>query len=195
MSSANEAHWSIGGPRFSGLTLQDKIDNNGNKLLAERESRSPMTEARSCSGGLEKDNSAVLVSPPPAPLATKRRRYMAFMDDDGEGTEAEEIGADNRKARRKLVKKLWDDFDRVAMENETTDLSDTGNEVKIGKLTSYDDDATVMKVSEEINNSKYEAKKAKARKNKKVQGEKNSGSGNNGVRTSAILAKHDSNQP
>ncbi|KAI9086767.1 hypothetical protein K1719_031361 [Acacia pycnantha] len=194
MSSANEAHSSIGGRRFSGLTLEGKIENNDNKLRAERESRSPIPEARSCSGGLD-NNSAALASPPPAPLATKRRRYMAFMDDDEvEGTEAEEIGADNRRAPRRLVKKLWDDFDRVATDNEITGLSDTGNMVKIGKLTSYDDeDATTKKVAEEIDKSNYVTKKAKAGKNRKIQGNKNTVSGNAGVRTSTILAKRDSN--
>ncbi|XP_054812187.1 uncharacterized protein LOC129313247 [Prosopis cineraria] len=193
MSSENEAHWSVGGSRFSRLTLQGKIDNNVNKLRADRESGSPTAEARYCSGGSEK-NSAVLVSPPPAPFATKRRRYMAFVNDNGEEVaEAEEIGADNRRSRRRLVKKLWDDFDMVARENEGADLSETGNEETIGKLTSYDDDATIMKADVDVNNSKYEGKKAKAPKNSKIQGNNKTVSGKNGARTSTILAKRDSN--
>ncbi|KAK9990303.1 hypothetical protein SO802_025288 [Lithocarpus litseifolius] len=55
-------------------------------------------------------------SPPPAPIATKRRRYLAMIDEEEEEEEEEEEVVVVKK--RRLVKKLGDDFDKVAMESE-----------------------------------------------------------------------------
>jgi len=112
MSWAEEAHWSMGGLNYKRLRLQGKIEGNVQKLRSQREkaqsqspSSSPIPSAHS---GSKRDASP---TPPPAPFATKRRRCVDLIEVEV---------CEGRKSR--LVKKLGDDFDRVAsLENERSD--------------------------------------------------------------------------
>ncbi|KAF4382724.1 hypothetical protein CsatB_020612 [Cannabis sativa] len=129
LSWANEAHWSMGGLSYKRLRLQGRIEGNVSKLRAEREkiakknekfaSKSPTTGS---DPGVLKRKKVVDTSgdddesPPPAPIATKRRRFMDLIDEDM-NREDEEIGS-SKVRRRRLVKKLTDDFDKVAEEKE-----------------------------------------------------------------------------
>ncbi|CAJ1956581.1 unnamed protein product [Sphenostylis stenocarpa] len=108
MSWAEEAHWSMGGLSFKRLRLQGKIEGNVQNLRSQREkaqSQSPTFPVHS------RSKREASPSPPPAPFVVKRRRYMDLLEEEaGQG----------RKNR--LVKKLGDDFDRVASsESEGSD--------------------------------------------------------------------------
>ncbi|TKY48866.1 hypothetical protein E2542_SST26288 [Spatholobus suberectus] len=125
MSWAQEAHWSMGGLSFKRLRLQGKIEGNVEKLRSQREkaqAQSPTPPARS---HLRGSKSAFSPSPPPAPVVTKkRRRFMDLIQEEEEEEEEEEVDApSNQVRRRRLVKKLGDDFDRVALENEGSDTT------------------------------------------------------------------------
>ncbi|KAK7401958.1 hypothetical protein VNO78_13857 [Psophocarpus tetragonolobus] len=122
MSWAQEAHWSMGGLSFKRLRLQGKIEGNVQRLRSQREAHSPTPTRAS-----PIDSSP---SPPPPPLFPKRRRYMDLIqeeeedededehehEDEHEGAEVQLPSTVNR--RRRLVKKLGDDFDRVALRND-----------------------------------------------------------------------------
>ncbi|KAF7822984.1 uncharacterized protein G2W53_021128 [Senna tora] len=129
MSWASEAHWSMGGLNTKRLRLQGKIEGNVNKLRAEREkhfkklNRSPVV-IRSKSNDVTGGKRAASVSPPPAPVAAKRRRFLAMIE-EGE----EEVETGSLRVRRRLVKKLGDDFDKVALEIERSNASDSANMV------------------------------------------------------------------
>ncbi|XP_014507550.1 uncharacterized protein LOC106767219 [Vigna radiata var. radiata] len=100
LSWAEEAHWSMGGLSFKRLRLQGKIEGNVQRLRSQREkaqSQSPIPPAHSGS------NIDASPAPPPAPLVTKRRRCVDVIEEDV---------CVGRKSR--LVRKLGDDFDRVA---------------------------------------------------------------------------------
>ncbi|WZY69876.1 hypothetical protein YC2023_002116 [Brassica napus] len=96
LSWAREAHWSMGGLNFTRLRLQGRIEGNVDKLRAQLEKSSPL-EKRS---GFD--------SPPAAPVAVKRRRYIDLNDE-----EEEEI------CLASIRRKLSDDFDRVAGESDS----------------------------------------------------------------------------
>ncbi|KAL6975840.1 hypothetical protein U1Q18_024636 [Sarracenia purpurea var. burkii] len=139
MSWALEAHWSMGGLSFKRLRLQGRIEGNIKKLRAERvrflKKRNQISDATSRAthqiggsgeGSVEKKVSSP--SPPPAPMATKRRRFVALVDeeDDDEEVDRETNQVEKRKngsdeeirvrKGKKPVRKLWDEFDRVAKE-------------------------------------------------------------------------------
>ncbi|KAL0726760.1 hypothetical protein Bca4012_022853 [Brassica carinata] len=99
LSWAREAHWFMGGLNFTRLRLQGRIEGNVDKLRAQLEKSSPLKK-RSC-----------FHSPPAAPVAVKRRRYID-LNDDADDEEAE-IGVAS------IRRKLSDDFDRVAGESNT----------------------------------------------------------------------------
>ncbi|RAL45052.1 unnamed protein product [Cuscuta campestris] len=96
MSWAEEAHWSMGGLSLTRHRLQGKIEGNLNKIRAEEERQDRKI--------LKKSSSPVFStpSPPPAPIATKRKRR--FIDEAEDGSFP--------------ARKLGDDFDRVAQEVE-----------------------------------------------------------------------------
>ncbi|XP_028761695.1 uncharacterized protein LOC114720232 [Neltuma alba] len=224
MSWAHEAHWSMGGISFKRLRLQGKIEGNVNKLRAEREklfkklNRSPV--AASVPVGSKGENvagskRASPVSPPPAPLAAKRRRFLSMIEESNEeeeeSPEEEEVETVNRKVRRRLVKKLGDDFDKVALASERSSVSDSGNK-KVTKGSPSesspdrsdsmalrtrsrrmekggdDVDDVAMKEVEEANKSNSKGKK-KAEKNTKNSQVDHSPVSGNRVRTSPRLSK------
>lgn len=126
MSWAQEAHWSMGGVSFKRLRLMGKIEGNVGKLRHQREkefkaqahNKSPISDLRrskiSSSPSCSKSP-----SPPPAPIASKRRRLVTLLEEE----EDEEVRVSAPVTRRRrLVKKLGDDFDRVASpENNKSD--------------------------------------------------------------------------
>lgn len=127
MSWAEEAHWSMGGLSFQRHRLQGRIEGNVDKLrnqieksIKKKESLSPQpSKKQSISKSLEISgkrkskkeidlNQSRSPSPPPAPLANKRkRRYVGLVDEEDEGEE-------NTTARKWPVRKLSDEFERVA---------------------------------------------------------------------------------
>ncbi|CAN6988040.1 hypothetical protein IGI04_001791 [Brassica rapa subsp. trilocularis] len=96
LSWAREAHWSMGGLNFTRLRLQGRIEGNVDKLRAQLEKSSPLKKR----SGFD--------SPPAAPVAVKRRRYIDLNDE-----EEEEI------CLASIRRKLSDDFDRVAGESDS----------------------------------------------------------------------------
>ncbi|CAH8318009.1 unnamed protein product [Eruca vesicaria subsp. sativa] len=98
LSWAREAHWSMGGLNFTRLRLQGRIEGNVDKLRAQLEKSSPVKKR----SGFD--------SPPAAPVAVKRRRFIDLNDDADE--EEEEICVAS------IRRKLSDDFDRVAEESK-----------------------------------------------------------------------------
>lgn len=215
----------MGGLSFKRVRLQGKIEGNVNKLRAEREkhfkklNRSPVAAGLSAPVGSKSDNvvgikRAASISPPPAPVAAKRRRFLSMIEEDEEveeGAEEEEVETGSRRVRRRLVKKLGDDFDKVALESQRSDASDSGSRGKKGsplkdsgdrsdsmalrtrsrklEIGGGDTDDVSMKVVKEINKSNSKGKK-KAEKNTKNQEDKSPVS-DNGVRlrTSPRLSK------
>ncbi|PON84473.1 hypothetical protein TorRG33x02_196780 [Trema orientale] len=224
LSWANEAHWSMGGLSFKRLRLQGRIEGSVTKLRAQREriakNRTKLA-AKSSSAGSDRSGSKRKKvindddtdaedddyddSPPPAPIATKRRRFMDLIDedDDDEIGHKEEASGAHRVRRRRLVKKLGDDFDKVASENEkakeTPDEGlSNGGSGSVGSRARRqileDTDAiateTVMKVVEEVNKLSFEGKKSKG--SVKYKGKSGGGSGSapaSRVRTLPRLAK------
>ncbi|CAL5200397.1 unnamed protein product [Lathyrus oleraceus] len=119
MSWAEEAHWSMGGLSFKRLRLMGKIEGNVEKLRTQREkefnayslahTKSPSSDLRRSKGSASPSPSPS-PSPPPAPFASKRRRLETLLEE-----EEEEVRVSDPVSRgRRLVKKLGDDFDRVA---------------------------------------------------------------------------------
>lgn len=192
LSWANEAHWSMGGLSFNRLRLQGRIEGNVHKLRAEREKvAKKKLKAEKLNSAIKRSNldteeadadlkskKSKSVSPPPAPIASKRRRLMALFDeeDDDVCDYKEEITV----VKRRLVKKLGDDFDRVAAEskrNQLKGLRDRSSEIdRVGK--------SVMKIVEEINDGNTKGKKM----NSEGKGKINTGKSVSGPRTSPRLA-------
>ncbi|KAF5745950.1 hypothetical protein HS088_TW06G00115 [Tripterygium wilfordii] len=188
LSWAREAHWSMGGLSFNRLRLQGRIEGNVDKLRKEVEKRikerSPpskitipaFSDLKSKKEALKRRVSAD--SPPPAPVAIKRRRRLALMDEDDDDSDREQelVEQENgekgkRRTERFPVRKLGDDFDRVAKES--------GRGVG---------DA-VMKVVEILNKENSEGHKLKRGRKGKIEGEEISSVSVSGTRTSARLAK------
>ena len=176
LSWANEAHWSMGGLSFNRLRLQGRIEGNVHKLRTEREKvakkklkaqkldsapkRSDPDAGADAHRQLKKARS---VTPPPAPIATKRRRLMVlFEDEDDIGMEKEEIGV----VKRRLVKKLGDDFDRVAAESKRSQLK--GLKDRSSEINGVNE--SVMKIVEEINNENTKVKKTNIERKGKTGG-------------------------
>nr|VDD55524.1 unnamed protein product [Brassica oleracea] len=114
LSWAREAHWSMGGLNFTRLRLQGRIEGNVDKLRAQLEKSTPTNE----SGDSDKmkkrsDSDSDYDSPPAAPVAVKRRRYIDLNADDDD----EQIGSEDEGVAR-IRRKLSDDFDRVAGESK-----------------------------------------------------------------------------
>ncbi|KAL7215992.1 hypothetical protein ACSBR1_028026 [Camellia fascicularis] len=136
MAWAEEAHWSMGGLSFKRLRLQGRIEGNVIKLRAQREkflkNRSGISANLIADLGSDSDddvdNKDSSPSPPPAPMATKRRRRLTAMIEEEDDHEDVDLSLKNLEGgenvaggdevgvwkRRRLARKLWDDFDRVA---------------------------------------------------------------------------------
>ncbi|XP_058780027.1 uncharacterized protein LOC131653767 [Vicia villosa] len=106
MSWAQEAHWSIGGLSFKRLRLMGKIEGNVEKLRTQREKESN-TNSPSFDLRRSLSSPSPSPSPPPAPISLKRRRLETLIEEE------ERVSSSVTRGRR-LVKKLGDDFDRVA---------------------------------------------------------------------------------
>ncbi|CAN8326256.1 unnamed protein product [Cochlearia groenlandica] len=120
LSWARDAHWSMGGLNFTRLRLQGRIEGNVNKLRAQLEKSSPVkleSEISDDKKEKKKKKRSGFDSPPPAPIAVKRRRYLALNDDD-----EEEIGSDDDEGMVRIRRKLADDFDRVAGEDNNAKI-------------------------------------------------------------------------
>ncbi|XP_075668217.1 uncharacterized protein LOC142638108 [Castanea sativa] len=190
MSWANEAHWSMGGLSFTRLRFQGRIEGSVTKLRAERE-RMLKKEAKNPDSpngsGPNRPMKPILGSdsPPPAPIATKRRRYLAMIDDEEEEEEEEEVVV---VKKRRLVKKLGDDFDKVAMESERN------NKVDPKKDSGHGSGSVAMKTRSRVEEEVGERVSKSNSKGKKLKG----GSGQSGgvksgkIRTSPRLAKRGS---
>lgn len=117
MKWAEEAHWSMGGLSLKRHRLQGKIEGNVEKLRAQRETifKKPQKQQKPVKGSTasrpdkDKNSSGIskTPSPPPAPVAIKRRRIVGLLDED-----EEEV-----TTKRGAVRKLGDDFERVARES------------------------------------------------------------------------------
>lgn len=209
LSWANEAHWSMGGLSFRRLRLQGRIEGNVSKLRAERErlTEKNVTLAGPSSGSGSngsKFKRAATDSPPPAPMAAKRRRFTPLIDEDEDSgaeegeEEGGEVAASRGVRRRRLVKKLGDDFDRVALETEirkSSPLMGFGNgsegvalRTRSRKLEEEDDASeTVMQMVEEANRSTWKGKNVKS--GTKGKGNRSGSTAVGKVRTSPRLAK------
>ncbi|CAO2840047.1 unnamed protein product [Amaranthus hypochondriacus] len=208
MSWAGEAHWSMGGLSFNRLRLQGKIEGNVNKLKKERETslkkklkNSPPVNKLNKKSGYRAD------SPPPAPISKKRRKRtkMADIDEDEEELLDEEIEIEKinqevkknneLKKRRRLVRKLGDDFELVADSTQRSPLKDLSNgEPSIGvalrtrsrtSIVRLDEDEGVDNGGKKSNSKgkKNGAENGKAEKTK----EKNTSVSPNGSRISPRL--------
>ncbi|KAJ9170951.1 hypothetical protein P3X46_019010 [Hevea brasiliensis] len=207
LSWAEEAHWSMGGLSFKRLRLQGRIEGNVNKLRKHREklaklqvSNSPKVSRGPLPGGVKakNENNRKRVgsdSPPPAPMVTKRRRFMDLFDEDSEEEEQQVTEKVEASGKKKPVRKLVGDFEKVAKENDVNKIGKTSDAVRVSTRrrglekggTGGVGDA-VMKVVEELNREDFGVKKLKGGKKGKSDGENGSSSGN-GVRTSPRLAK------
>lgn len=122
LSGANEAHWSMGGLSFERLRFQGRIEGKVEKLrqqIKELED-SPEQDSTIDRPG-SKSKRAASVSPPPNPVAVKRRRFLALSDSNGEDDDksnGEFLKEKVKKAfRRGAVRNLGDDFEMVAEES------------------------------------------------------------------------------
>ncbi|KAL4293036.1 hypothetical protein HN51_043522 [Arachis hypogaea] len=219
MSWAREAHWSMGGLSFKRLHLQGKIEGNVDRLRAQLESlshsgaqsQSPPPHFKPTLSRGSKRPAVDSPPPPPAPIAPKRRRLTALIEEDEENEEGKEEEVrvkakskakdSKRCVGRRLVKKLGDDFDRVASENGGADVADNLdlNAVPNDVLDSVSASTKrsrrrLMKGGEAVTNKVVdESNKSSDPKEKKSgQVEKRSNS-SNVVRTSPRLAKSRSN--
>lgn len=112
MSWADEAHWSMGGLSFKRYRLQGRIEGNVNKLRAQREKMFNKSHNSAVSHSEKSKNGRTpSPSPPPAPMANKRRRVVGLVDEEEEG-----LGSGS-EIKRGAVRKLGDDFERVARES------------------------------------------------------------------------------
>ncbi|CAH8388637.1 unnamed protein product [Eruca vesicaria subsp. sativa] len=104
LSWARDAHWSMGGLNFTRLRLQGRIEGNVEKLRAQLEDSSPVSDKhKKKRSGCDSD------SPPAAPVVVKRRRFIDLNDEADE----EEI-----EGVARIIRNLSDDFDRVAGESK-----------------------------------------------------------------------------
>ncbi|KAL1203162.1 hypothetical protein V5N11_015397 [Cardamine amara subsp. amara] len=114
LSWAKDAHWSMGGLNFTRLRLQGRIEGNVNKLRAQLEKSTPVKLESGISDKKKKKKKkkkrSGFESPPAAPIAVKRRRYLNLNDSDDDGSEDEGVA--------RIRRKLSVDFDRVAGENK-----------------------------------------------------------------------------
>ncbi|CAA0816235.1 Unknown protein [Striga hermonthica] len=115
MSWAMDAHWSMGGLSFKRHRLQGRIEGKVERLRTQREQISTKSASDSPAVGSGKKGGTSRVrkspSPPPPPVALKRRRVVGLIDEEDD---EEEVVA---PPKRGPVRKLGDDFERVARES------------------------------------------------------------------------------
>ncbi|KAE8660908.1 Glycosyl hydrolase superfamily protein [Hibiscus syriacus] len=158
LSWADEAHWSMGGRSFKRFRLQGRIEGNIKRLKAQRENFPKETPERSSKTKM--DNEDGDVSPPPAPIAVKKR-FLDLNDDVQSESEVDEPLLKREKKRvlrNGAVRKLGDDFELVAknsgfMSQRKRSFSDV-----IG--------SDVMKIVEEVNDGSATKDDKKKRKGK-----------------------------
>lgn len=205
ISWANEAHWSMGGLSFTRHRLQGKIEGNVDKLRRQREKvvkeMKKTSDSTETSGGKSISSS---VSPPPAPRVIKRRRFLALCDEEDDDVEEavimekevakeKEDGGDGSRAgirvTRSLVRKLGDDFDRVAAESNVKE-KDNQNGSRFEKRG--DGTGGAEKPTEEVKKGSRESKGRKRVKGKS-NGTKSKDNGSivREVRTSPRLLKRE----
>ncbi|KAK8613340.1 hypothetical protein V6N13_101105 [Hibiscus sabdariffa] len=178
LSWADEAHWSMGGLSFKRLRLQGRIEGNVKRLKAQREKLLNDTPERSPKS--RRDAADDDVSPPPAPVAVKRR-FLDLNDDDdveseNEGDEPLARREKKRVLRNGAVRKLGDEFELVAK-----------NVGLVSKRKRGFSEAMEMEMVEEVNfgsETKGEKKKMKGKTAEQSQSQSQSG-----VRTSPRLGK------
>ncbi|XP_073308703.1 uncharacterized protein [Primulina huaijiensis] len=114
ISWANEAHWSMGGLSFKRHRLQGRIEGNVNKLRVQLEKelfKKSENQKKPIKGSAYSERrfseTSETPSPPPAPVAIKRRRVVGLVEE-------EEV---HTGTKRGPVRKLGDDFERVARES------------------------------------------------------------------------------
>ncbi|KAL3647095.1 hypothetical protein CASFOL_008063 [Castilleja foliolosa] len=127
MAWADEAHWSMGGLNFKRHRLQGRIEGNIQRLRTQREQTFKNSQKQSESvkaspairSGKDKKCSRVseTPSPQPPPVAIKRRRVVGLVDEE------EEVVA----MKKGPVRRLGDDFERVARESGIENSSDVQN--------------------------------------------------------------------
>ncbi|KAL2331702.1 hypothetical protein Fmac_019283 [Flemingia macrophylla] len=112
---AEEAHWSMGGLSSKRLRHQGKIEGNVHKLRSQRQKAQAQAHSPTDLPGSKNVPSP---SPPAAPIVTKHRRLLDLIEEEEVGVGEEQIAPPETSLRKnRLVKKLGDDFDRVASEN------------------------------------------------------------------------------
>ncbi|GMI79792.1 hypothetical protein like AT4G28310 [Hibiscus trionum] len=166
LSWADEAHWSMGGLSFKRLRLQGRIEGNVKRLKAQREKLLNDTPERSPKSTINAEDDDV--SPPPAPVAVKRR-FLDLNDiDDIESENQCDEPVEKREKKRVFrngaVRKLGDDFELVAK---------NGGLVSKRKMSFSD----VMKIVEEVGVGS------------EIREEKRNTGVQSGIRTSPRLAK------
>ncbi|XP_057976564.1 uncharacterized protein LOC131163810 [Malania oleifera] len=120
LSWANQAHWSMGGLSFTRHRLQGRIEGNIKKLRAQRDeitkSRTPTAE-----DSVPRKKAASDLTPS-APVAVKKRRFMALIDDDDDEVEDGDAtaggGGSRVGVRQGVARKLEEHFDQVATERQ-----------------------------------------------------------------------------
>ncbi|XVE49933.1 hypothetical protein DITRI_Ditri01bG0121700 [Diplodiscus trichospermus] len=159
LSWANEAHWSMGGLSFKRLRLQGLIEGNIKRLKAQREKLLKGSPGKDSIVKINKRDTTV--SPPPAPVAVKRKRFLDLNDDDDvqNENEGDEIVV-KRVLRKGAVRKLGDDFERVAKDSCVVSKRERSINNGIG--------GDVMKIVEEIG-VELESEGDKKKKKKKLQ--------------------------
>ncbi|XAR55510.1 hypothetical protein NMG60_11035594 [Bertholletia excelsa] len=107
ISWAEEAHWSMGGLSFNCLRLQGPMEGRATSSV-------PIIKK------ISSDSKSSSPCAPPAPLATKLRRFMALIDEE-DGAEKEKEKEKCRRdddvgvgKRRMPARKLSEDFDQAA---------------------------------------------------------------------------------
>ncbi|PIN08705.1 hypothetical protein CDL12_18717 [Handroanthus impetiginosus] len=155
MAWAQEAHWSMGGLSFTRHRLQGRIEGKVEKLRAQREQifkksqKQQKVSKGSTASRPNKDKNSSKVSetpsPPPVPVAIKRRRVVGLVDE-----EEEEVAT-----KKGAVRKLGDDFERVARESGmVANGGDKSGRAMGARTRSNRDDSSVDTNEEKINRGK-----------------------------------------
>jgi len=151
----------MGGLSFKRLRLQGKIEGNVHKLRSQREKVQSLSPAPAHSV-LAPSERASSPSPPPAPVVTKRRRYMDLIVDEEEEEEPEEVEPPRTRVRKsRLVKKLGDDFDRVAQEKDEPETMPLKTLTRSRRLVKSAEKKTVVETAQKSKpNGKQSASEA-----------------------------------
>ncbi|XP_074284894.1 uncharacterized protein LOC141610618 [Silene latifolia] len=145
LSWANEAHWSMGGMSFDRTRLMGKIEGNVEKLRKQKEKENPKIEtpiAKFKGKGLKGGKSIrkrEIDSPPPAPKSRKLRLRSRVVDvenedaDEDEDEDEEAAVVEAGRKRRRLVRKLGDEFELVADDKVKAKVKGKGKGEEVSK--------------------------------------------------------------